>query len=159
MSAATWVSLAWLWADASDLLWSAYGVSSRIGRFVDRAHGIPLGRIALLEFEMLGEEQAEKPAGGGRFPLPPVSARPPHRMSASQHGALGKELQAGLQQLSQPWSLPKTHRRSMCRRRLREQLGRLQSMASGYASREHGDELAHRWYYGASSQTTAGVAQ
>jgi hypothetical protein len=141
------VSIAWLWADASDLLWSAYGVSSRVGRFMDRRNGIPLGRIALDEFEMLGEEQPRGAAAENRFKLAPPTARPPHRMTANQHAALGAALRAAQRQLAEPWLMPKSHRRSVCRRRLRAQLERLQSLASGCATREHGDGLAHRWYY------------
>jgi hypothetical protein len=147
MTGARWVSIAWLWADASDLLWSAYGVSSRIGRFMDRRNGIPLGRIALDEFEMLGEEQPRGAAKENRFKLAAPTAQPPRRMTANQHAALGAALRAAQRQLAGPWLLAKTHRRSVCRRRLQAQLDRLQSLASGYATREHGDDLAHGWYY------------
>ena len=105
-----------------------------------------MGSIALAEFELLGGEHAERPNGGNRFDVSQNTGRPRHTMSTEQHCLLGSELRLVLQQLAGPWYLPKTHRRSVCRRRLRAELERLQSLASGCAAREHGDELAWRWY-------------
>jgi len=139
-------SFAWLWADASNLVWSAYGVDSSFGRFMDRRVGIPLGRIALAEFEMLGEEQPSGTGGVNRFgdlPVGPLT----HRLTSAQHAALGRHVCLALRELARPWPMPKSHRRTRCRSKLRRHFEKLQFLASRCAVREHGDELSHRWYY------------
>jgi len=143
-------SVAWFWSDAAELVWSAYGVSSDIGRLMDRLGGIPLGRIALDEFEMLGETHPDSPTGGNRFGVLRATGRLQRALKPEQHAALGNELRSVIGELHGPWSLPKTRRRSVCRQRLRHYLEQLRAKLSGLAELEHGGELAHQWYYDAS---------
>ena len=146
----TVIALQWLWHDASNLLWAHYGVSSKIGRWCDYPRGgIPLGKVALNQFVMLGEQghpdRERYEFDRFKYDKQLHRHRAPKSMSSELHAALGAELKAALSGLGQ-WEIAKTHRRSKARARLRNYFDRLRCLAHGLAAREHG-EIAWDWYY------------
>lgn len=142
------MSAAWLWSHASGLVWAHYGVSSKIGRFMDRKHAIPIGAVHLNEFVMLGEDEAPE-----RIPDPFIYAvvgkKVPGGMEPYLHALLGKLVKLQIANLSDgSWELPKTNKRSRARARLRGYFDQLRCKMQALAAREHGENAAWSWYYG-----------
>ncbi len=140
------MSFSWLFLHASGLIWAHYGVSGKIGRFMDRRHSIPLGAINLAEFVMLGEEQPERTSDPFIYA---VVGRAPKAMPQYLHAQLGLMVKRALLELSdKSWPFPKTNKRSVARARLRRHFDQLRCKMHALASQEHGDDAAWAWYYG-----------
>jgi hypothetical protein len=125
------------------VVWRHYSLSSKLGRLLDRHAGIPVGRIAVLEFQMLGgkhgKQKTQSPftieVGGRKTPI-----------TLLNHREMGQQIARLLLSVDN-WDLPKTHPRSRARGKLLGMIETLRSLLDSAAHQEHG-AMAIYCYYG-----------